>query len=126
MKCEIGDIVLVKDFKYPDGRDGTLHYFVVIDVEQDELAIFPLDEYLGFIVSSKKEKETYPYNIPIKKDEINRLQKDSHVKCDYIYEGIKEDDVLMKLGMVTQEQYDEFIDCYEKSKQEAAAAKEPE
>ena len=51
MKCEIGDIVLVKDFKYPDGSDGTLHYFVVIDVEQEELAIFPLDEYLGFIVS---------------------------------------------------------------------------
>jgi hypothetical protein len=32
MICDIGDIVLVSNFKYPDGSDGSLHSFVVIDI----------------------------------------------------------------------------------------------
>jgi hypothetical protein len=39
MICEIGDIVLVNNFKYPDGSDGSLHSFVIIEIENDELEL---------------------------------------------------------------------------------------
>ena len=112
MTCGVGDIVLVCNFRYPDGSDGSLHSFVVIDIENDELDLMPL-EYLCFLVSSNKSKENYPYNIAIKKDDVNRLIVDSHVKCDFIYEGIKKDDILMVVGSVTPEQLDSFWDAYE-------------
>jgi len=112
MNCEIGDIVLVSNFKYPDGSDGSLHSFVVIAIENDELNLMPF-EYLCFLISSKGSKENYPYNIPLKKDDINRLIVDSHVKCDFIYEGIRKDDILMVVGSVTPEQLDSFWDAYE-------------
>ena len=112
MKCEIGDIVLVSSFMYLDGSDGSLHCFVVIDIENDELDLMPL-EYLCFLISSKSSKENYQYNIPIKKDSINRLKVDSHVKCDFIYEGIRKDDIIMIVGSVTPKQLDSFWDAYE-------------
>ena len=37
MTCKIGDIVLVSNFMYSDGSNGSLHSFVVIDIEKDEL-----------------------------------------------------------------------------------------
>lgn len=111
MKCEIGDIVLISQFKYPDGKSGSLHSFVVIDIEKDELEVLPF-EYLCLLISSQKKKESYPYNVPIKKDNVNRLKVDSHVKCDYIYSGIKEDDIIMIVGKVTEEQYENFVKIY--------------
>ena len=119
MKCELGDIVLLNKFMYPDGTKGTLHSFVVVGAESDELEVLPL-EYLCFLVSSQKSKEKYPYNVPIKKDETNRLQRDSHVKCDYMYTGIKEDDILMKIGYVTEEQFEVLLDTYFESEQDRA------
>jgi len=112
MNCEIGDIVLVSNFKYPDGSDGSLHSFVVIEIENDELDLMPF-EYLCFLISSNATKENYPYNIQLKKDDTNRLIVDSHVKCDFVYEGIRKDDILMIVGSVTPEQLDSFWDAYE-------------
>ena len=117
MKCEIGDIVLIHDFKYPNGKLGSLHSFVVIDIEKDELEVLPF-EYLCFLISSQKEKESYPYNVPLKKDNANGLLKDSHVKCDYIFGGIKQDDIIMVVGSVTPEQYEKFIEVYLESQKE--------
>ena len=123
MICEIGDIVLVNNFKYPDGSDGSLHSFVIIEIENDELELMPL-EYLCFLISSKGLKENYPYNIPIKKNSVNRLIVDSHVKCDFIYEGIKKDDILMIVGSVTPEQLDSFWDAYEAFLDEVETARD--
>jgi len=50
MNCGIGDIVLVSNFRYPDGSDGSLHSFVVIDIVNDELNLMPR-EYLCFLIS---------------------------------------------------------------------------
>ena len=112
MNCEIGDIVLVSNFRYPDGSDGSLHSFIIIEIENDELDLMPL-EYLCFLISSNKSKENMPYNIPLKKDSINRLKQDSHVKCDFIYDGIRKDDILMVVGSVTPDQLDSFWDAYQ-------------
>ena len=112
MEIKIGDIVLISSFRYPDGSDGSLHSFVIIDIEQDELGVMPF-EYLCFLISSRESKERLPYNVPIKKDGINRLLRDSHVKCDYIYEGIKRDDVIMVVGSVTPEQMESFWVAYD-------------
>jgi len=117
MTYEVGDIILLNKFLYPDGTEGTLHSFVVVGIEKDELEVLPF-EYLCFLISSQKSKEKYPYNIPIKKDSINCLQKDSHVKCDYMYTGIRKDDILMKVGYVTDEQLELLLDTYLKSEEE--------
>ena len=114
MKYEVGDIVLIHDFKYSDGKSGSLHSFVIVYVEKDEFEILPF-EYLCMLISSQKEKESYPYNMPIKRDNINGLKRDSHVKCDYIYEGIKEKDIFMKVGIVTDEQYETIINLHMQS-----------
>ena len=118
MKCEIGDIVLVNSYKYPDGTDGYYHNFVIAAIDEDELTLVHLD-YFGFIVSSQIVKSNdvninFPYNEPINPDETNRLPKRSHVKCDKLI-SVKPDNIIMKLGVVTVEQFDRFIELYEKS-----------
>jgi hypothetical protein len=115
MKCEVGDIVFVNSYKYPDGREGSYHYFVIAAIDEDELTLVHLD-YFGFIVSSKIHKNNdvnanFPYNEPIAPDDTNRLQTKSHVKCDQLI-SVKPDNVIMRLGTVTIEQYSQFIKLY--------------
>ena len=119
MKCEIGDIVLINNFKYPDGTDGTLHSFVVIDINKDELELITLD-YMCFLISSQVSKSNdvnpdYPYNEPIEATAETGLKKRSHVKCDYLFQGIKEHDIFMRVGSVTAQQYTRFRQLYIKS-----------
>jgi len=121
MNCNIGDIVLISNFKYPDGSDASMHGFVVVGIENNELDILPF-EYLCFLISSKKSKESYPYNVTLKKDGSNRLKKDSHVKCDYLFEGIRKDDIIMVVGSVTPTQLESFWDAYESYLDELEAA----
>ena len=118
MKCEIGDIVLVNSYQYPDGTEGLYHNFVIAAIDEDELTLVHLD-YFGFIVSSQIAKnndanKNFPYNEPINPDDVNRLPKRSHVKCDELI-NVKPANIIMKLGTVTVEQYDRFMKLYEKS-----------
>ena len=118
MKCEIGDIVLVNSYKYPDGTNGSYHNFVIAAIDEDELTLVHLD-YFGFIVSSQISKnnntnKNFPFNEPVNPDEINRLPKRGHVKCDELI-NVKPDSVIMKLGTVTINQFDRFMELYEKS-----------
>lgn len=104
MKCEIGDIVLVNNFKYESGAEGTLHSFVVVDIVKDEFEIINLD-YVCFLISSNMNKSNdvninYPYNEPIEPTEESGLKKRSHVKCDYLYDKIKENDIFMRIGTI--------------------------
>ena len=119
MKCEIGDIVLVNKFFYPDGTKGTLHNFVIMNIIQDEFTLINLD-YLCFLISSNIKKNNdvnpnYPFNEPINPSAESGLREEGHVKCDILFEKIKEDDIIMKVGTVTQQQYDRFIELYEKA-----------
>jgi hypothetical protein len=116
LKCDIGDIVLVNNFSYPDGTKGTLHSFVVMNIIQDKLTLVTL-EYLCFIISSQISKNNdvnsnYPYNEPIPANEETGLQQNSHVKCDYMFENIKENDIIMRVGIVTDEQFEKFMKLY--------------
>ena len=118
MKCEIGDIVLVNSYQYPDGSAGSYHNFVIAAIDEDELTLVHLD-YFGFIVSSQIAKNNstnkkFPYNEPISPNSINNLKKQSHVKCDELIH-VKPDNIIMKLGTVTISQYDKFVELYEKS-----------
>jgi hypothetical protein len=119
MKCDIGDIVLVLHYKYPDGREGSLHSFVIMDINKDEFEIVNLD-YLGFLISSNTAKGSdvnpnYPFNEPIEPTEENGLLTKSHVKCDILYDKIKEEDIIMRVGKVLPEQYMKFKELYKKS-----------
>ena len=119
MKCEIGDIVLVNNFKYPDGTKGTLHNFVIMNINQDEFTLVNLD-YLCFLISSNIAKNNdvnpnYPYNEPIEATAESGLIENGHVKCDALFGTIRGDDIIMRVGRVTQLQYDRFIELYELS-----------
>ena len=116
LKFEIGDIVRVDRFTYPDGRQGEHHNFVIIGINQDELKLIDLD-YMCFIISSNTDKSNnvnpkYPFNEPIPASRETGLKRDGHVKCDELIEGIKKDRIIMHVGSVSQEQYDRFTELF--------------
>ena len=104
----IGDIVFVSNYEYKSGNVGQNHSFVIIDDGQ------AIDiNYFGFLLSSHVEKATYPYNEKLDKDNINNLRQDSIVKCDDLIE-ISENDIRFKIGTVTEDDLNRFIDTYSK------------
>lgn len=107
-KYKIGDIVFVENYKYKSGMNGQRHSFVIID-EGQAVDI----DYFGFLISSRIEKDTYPYNRKIKKDKTNHLYKDSIVKCDDLIKIIEEQ-IQFKIGQVTEKDLMKFIETYEK------------
>ena len=100
---EIGDIVFVKEYSYPDGKVGDNHFFVIID--NDNIAV-PIENF-GMLISSNLSKLKYKYNILLKKDELNNLHKDSIVKTDIVYKILTEQ-IIFKIGKVDMEKIDEY------------------
>ena len=111
MKYEIGDIVWVAEFEDVDKKVDDHHYFVVID---DDGQLIPAD-YFGFVVSSntKKSKENskFKYNETIKKNNGNKLDTDSIVKCDQLFQ-IPHKAISFKLGSVDVEDMIRFLKAY--------------
>lgn len=111
---EIGDIVFVSRYSYPDGKPGQNHLFVVINVDKNELV--PM-EYFGMLVSSHRDKckdnSDYQYNEPLDKSITNGLNDDSIVKCDEMY-SIPPQNIMFKIGSVDVDDYLRFIEAYNK------------
>lgn len=103
----IGDIVFVKKFKYPNGKEGRDHLFVIID--KNNFAISA--EYLAMLISSRLQKTKYDANILLPKNEQNGLEKDSIVKTDAIYQ-IDNSEVLFRIGTVTQGAINFYMNNY--------------
>ena len=78
---EIGDIVFVKKYYYPNGNKGENHFFVIID--QNNIAV-PIENF-GMLISSKLDKLKYKSNFFLEKDRANGLDRDSIVKTDIVY-----------------------------------------
>ena len=107
-KFNIGDIVFVSNYEYKNGVNGTNHSFVIIDDGQ------AVDiNYFGFLLSSNIDKASYPYNELLSKNKENNLRKDSIVKCDDLIE-IVDNEIQFKIGMVSQEDLERFINTFEK------------
>lgn len=104
----VGDIVFVTNYEYRNGTNGQNHSFVIID-EGQAVDI----NYFGFLLSSKLEKVTYPYNERLDRNDVNNLRKDSIVKCDDLIE-IDNNEIQFKIGEVTQDDLNRFIDTYSK------------
>lgn len=100
---EIGDIVFVKEYSYPDGEIGNNHFFVIIDQYNTAVPI----ENFGMLVSSNLNKLKFKSNKILKKDEINNLHKDSLVKTDIIYKILNEQ-IIFKIGTVSYEKIEEY------------------
>lgn len=100
---EIGDIVFVKEYSYPDGKKGENHFFVIID--QDNTAV-PIENF-GMLVSSNLNKLKFKINKLLEKDEKNNLHKDSLVKTDIIYK-IPNEQIIFKIGIVSYEKIEEY------------------
>ena len=107
-KFQTGDIVFVSKYTYKSGLDGQKHIFVIIDNEQAiEIT------YFGFLLSSQISKASYKYNKVLKKNNQNRLNKDSIVKCDDLI-SISEVDIIFKIGEVSKSELEQFIDTYKR------------
>ena len=107
-RFSIGDIVFVSNYEYKNGNNGQNHSFVIIDDGQ------AIDiNYFGFLLSSHLDKATYPCNEELNRNETNNLHRDSIVKCDDLIE-ISENEIKFKIGTVTQEDLERFVDTYSK------------
>ena len=100
---EIGDIVFVKEYKYPDGKIGNNHFFVIIDKNNTAVPI----ENFGMIISSNLNKFKFKSNKLLEKDETNNLHKDSLVKTDVVYKILNEQ-IVFKVGIVSYEKIEEY------------------
>ena len=110
-KYEIGDIVWVKELNDKNEERVNNHLFVVID---DDGKIVPM-EYFGFVVSSNlsksKTNSKFRYNEPISKNEKNKLNSDSIVKCDQLFNTPKYN-INYKIGTVDTEDLMRFLQAY--------------
>lgn len=104
---EIGDIVFVKKYYYPDGSKGENHFFVIID--QNNIAV-PLESF-GMLISSKLDKLKYKSNILIEKNKTNGLNRDSIVKTDTIYK-ILNNQIIFKIGKVDSTKIEEYKNSF--------------
>ena len=106
-KCEIGDIVFVREYTYGNGVQGRNHLFVIVDIDYIAVPI----EYFDMLISSKLEKLKYGANLFIKKDNYNKLDKDSIIKTDAIYKLTKEQ-IIFKLGSVSIKKIKKYKNVY--------------
>jgi hypothetical protein len=101
---QIGDIIYVKNYT---NEQVTNHLFVIIDENNISVPI----EYYGMLISSKINKASYKSNLLLKKDQDNKLNLNSIVKCDNIYR-ILENQIDFKLGIVNLKQVEIFKGVY--------------
>lgn len=105
-KYNVGDIVFVKKYNYSDGTKGSNHLFLIIE----DNYIVSMD-YFCLLISSQLDKLKYETNLFLAKDCKNNLKKDSVLKLDNIYR-IENNDILFKVGEVTQEKLNVYRDIF--------------
>lgn len=105
-KYNVGDIVFVKKYNYKNGSTGSNHLFLIIE----DNYIVSMD-YFCFLISSQLDKLKYDTNLFLAKDNQNKLKKDSILKLDNIYR-IENEDILFKVGEVTQEKLNIYRDTF--------------
>ena len=99
----IGDIVFVSVYIYPDGKMGSNHLFVIIDKDNTAVPI----EYIGMILSSQIDKIKFKSNKLIKKDDKNNLNKDSIIKTDTVYK-LSDKQILFKVGEIEEDKIEQY------------------
>lgn len=105
-KYNVGDIVFVKKYNYSNGIKGSNHLFLIIE----DNYIVSMD-YFCLLISSQLDKLKYETNLFLAKDCKNNLKKDSVLKLDNIYR-IENNDILFKIGEVTQEKLNVYRDIF--------------
>ena len=105
-KYNVGDIVFVKKYNYSDGTKGSNHLFLIIE----DNYIVSMD-YFCLLISPQLDKLKYETNLFLAKDCKNNLKKDSVLKLDNIYR-IENNDILFKIGEVTQEKLNVYRDIF--------------
>ena len=105
-KYNVGDIVFVKKYNYNNGTNGFNHLFLIIE----DNYVISMD-YFCLLISSQLDKLKYKTNLFFAKDEKNNLKKDSILKLDSIYR-VENNDILFKVGEVTQEKLNIYRDTF--------------
>lgn len=94
---DIGDIVFVANFIYPNGERGHNHLFAIIDDAYRGVDL----TYEGMLISSQIKKINYPNNHLLKSNVKNGLKKDSILKTDCIY-LLDPSSILFKIGRLDE------------------------
>ena len=76
---------------------------------EDNLAVSM--DYLGMLISSKIEKQRFKENKLLLKDNKIKLNVNSIVKTDVIYQ-IKKEEIVFKIGEVDKERIEEYQESY--------------
>lgn len=103
---KIGDLILVKKYKYRNGNWGENHIFLIIEISNYRNSVL----YYGMLISSQIHKISYSANLMIKKDYENNLRKDSIIKTDAIYK-IFTKNILLKIGNIDKNKVD-YYKCF--------------
>lgn len=111
--CEVGDIILVKE--YLDGGNTIgRHSFVVINDESGNIKGLDYDIICSVMSSfkdeeQKKRKLSYPGNFPITADDqtvVNSNSKDGYIKAEQFYYFNKDKQDYIVIGKVNDEVLD--------------------
>lgn len=111
-RYNIGDIVFVNRYKYKNGNDGENHLFVIIG--NDNYAV-PIT-YFCMLISSNLDKLKYKKNVMLKKNSINKLDRNSIVKTDYVYD-IDSEDINFYVGCIPINLVNKYRELYLHSKE---------
>ena len=102
----IGDLVFVQKYKYKNGKLGSNHIFLIVDISIKNEKVL----YYGMILSSKVKKISYKANKLICKNSENNLRKDSIIKTDVIYK-IFTKNILLKIGKIDKTKVEIYKNC---------------
>lgn len=114
--CEVGDIILVKNYNR-DGARLNRHSFVVLNDEAGQIQGLDYDIICNVMSSFKdeaqrKKKLSYPGNFPVTPDDSNIINsnfKDGYIKAEQFYYFNKENTDFVVIGSMKEEIFDLLI-----------------
>ncbi len=118
--CEVGDIILVKDYNR-DGEKISRHSFVVLSNEEGQIQGLDYDIICNVMSSFKDEaqrtkKLSYPGNFPITADDssvVRSNSKDGYIKAEQFYFFNTEKTDFVVIGSMKEDIFKSLIEFIE-------------
>ncbi|RGR76861.1 hypothetical protein DWY25_00790 [Holdemania filiformis] len=119
--CEIGDIIVVRNYLTEDGNRSFRHSFIVVEDQGGDIFGFSYDFVANVMSSIKDEKHKekkirFIENLFIKSDDMlveNSNHKDAYIKADQLYYFDKNKTDYIVIGKAVQEVMDELMKLLE-------------
>ena len=120
--CQIGDIIIINQYKDKDSIISK-HSFIVIDDENGTIQGLPYD-FVANVLSSfknpkqKKRKLSYPGNFAITSNDTvtnPHNNKDGYIKADQLYYFAKDKISYRVIGQIKEDVFNDLIEFIENS-----------